>query len=452
VSPKALLIGLDCASPELVLEHWRDELPVISGLLRGATFGPLRSVHPPITIPAWASMMTGRDPGELGIYGFRSRQDRTYTRPVMNDARALRAPALWDLLGDAGLRSVVIGFPPSFPPRPFPGMMVTGMLTPPTAKTFTSPEALSDDVREWVGRYLFDTTAHRQGDTERLVEEVFAMTRVRFRVARELLKREVWSFGFLHEIGLDRIQHALWGSLDDPESAGYGKLLDYHRLLDQEIGELLEGLSEETVILIASDHGAQPLEGSFAINQWLIQEGYLVIDRPVSRGSAFDPDGVDWTRTRAWADGGYCGRIYLNVRDREPQGVLSLDEARHTRDEIRAKLEKLMGPDGCPLGNAVYYPEEVYAACNGIAPDILLYPGDLRWRCAETLGYGEVYLAGNDTGPDAANHAWDGLFLLADPSRTGDGRVEGAHILDVAPTITECLGVAVPRWMRGVRL
>jgi predicted AlkP superfamily phosphohydrolase/phosphomutase len=443
------MVGLDCAAPELVLDRWREELPVLSGLLEGATYGPLRSVHPPITVPAWVSMLTGRDPGELGIYGFHSRRDRTYSPPALHDGRSLRAPALWNWVGEDDGSSVVIGFPLSYPVRPFRGCMVTGMLTPADSDSFTWPRSLAGEVRSWEPDYRFDTDAHRSGDSARLAQEVFEMTRARFRVARELIRREPWRFAFVHEIGLDRLQHALWDELEDPEAPGCRVLLEYHRLLDSEIGETLSLVPPETVVLVASDHGARPFEGSFALNDWLRDEGYLQIRGPIAPGSRLDAASVDWARTRAWADGGYCGRIYLNVRGRERDGVVSPGAFEGLRREIRTRLEDLPGPGGEGLANAVYTPEEVYVSADGTPPDLLFYPGDLRWRCAGTVGHSDWFLSGNDTGPDCANHAWDGLFILRDPERPGRGRRERDHILDVAPTLLERLGLPVPGWMRG---
>ena len=444
---RVLCIGLDCASPELLLDRWKDKLPVLRGLCEGGTYGPLHSVHPPITVPAWASMLTGRDPGELGIYGFRSRQGRGYAPGPLHDARSLRADAIWDHVGRDGGGSVVVGFPPSYPARPISGAMVTGMLTPSGASPFTWPPSLSEEIRRWVGSYAFDAEAHRTGEVDALVEQVTEMTRKRFRVMRELLRRESWRFAFVHEIGLDRLQHALWSGLDDPEGDACRSLLAYHRLLDDEIGELLEVVPEGTVVLVASDHGARRFEGSFALNEWLLREGYLVLRRAPERGSGLSSAEVDWGRSRAWAQGGYCGRVYLNVRGREPEGCVAWDAARALREEIREALERLPGPDGQPLGNAVYLPEEVYVRCATPAPDLLVYAGDLRFRCAGTLGHPEVFLCENDTGPDRANHSWEGTFVLKDPEREGRGYSEGAHLLDVMPTLLERLGL--PR--SGVR-
>jgi predicted AlkP superfamily phosphohydrolase/phosphomutase len=451
-SPRVFVFGLDGACPDLVLDRWRDELPVLAGLCDGATWGPLRSVHPPVTIPAWSSLVTGQDPGELGIYGFRSRVDRSYAAPRLCDANALETPTLWDLLGAEGLDSVVVGFPQSYPVWPLQGCMVTGLLTPPDARDTTWPPALRDEIRAWVGAYAFDVGAHRSGDRDRVREEARAMTRARFRVARELAQRHAWSFFFLHEIGLDRMQHAFGEGLvaDGPEA---DVLLDYHRLLDAEIGETLDLLPAETCILVVSDHGARPLEGSFCLNDWLRREGYLVLrEEPGAAGEAFEAERVDWLRTRAWGQGGYAGRIYLNVEGREPQGTLAASAARDTAEEIRGRLEAQCGPDGEPLGTGAYAPEEVWNATRGVPPDLLVYPGELALRCAETLGHDGVFLAGNDSGADSANHAWEGLFILRDPRRPGRGRVQGTHLLDVAPSLLERLGRAAPGWMRGGRI
>ncbi|MCS6939866.1 MAG: alkaline phosphatase family protein, partial [Roseiflexus sp.] len=71
--PQLLIIGLDCAEPSLVFDRWRADLPTLSRLMAEGVYGELESCIPAITVPAWSCMMSGRDPGELGIYGFRNR-------------------------------------------------------------------------------------------------------------------------------------------------------------------------------------------------------------------------------------------------------------------------------------------------------------------------------------------------------------------------------------------
>lgn len=446
---RVLFVGLDCASPELVLGRWRAELPVLSGLLEGASYGRLRAVHPPITVPAWACMLTGRDPGELGLYGFRTRPDREGTPPRLCDSSSLQAPAIWDLAGGAGLESVVVGFPPSYPPRPLAGRLVSGPLTPPDADDYTWPPELRGDVERWVGRYRFDVDEYRTDDPARLAAEVREMTSRRFALVRALLRSAPWRFAFVHEIGLDRMQHACWPDPGDPADPRAELLLAYHRQLDAELGETLEATPDGTALLVASDHGARPLRGSLCLNEWLAAEGYLALAGAASWERELDPACVDWARTAAFADGGYCGRVYLPGQERGPGGVLATGRGRALRDEIREKLESLCGPDGEPLGNAVYAPEEVYVRTEGVAPDLLVYAGDLDLRCAGSVAGGRIFLDGNDTGPDRANHDWDGLFVLHDPRGGGGGERSDRHQLDVAPTLMRLLDLPVPGWMRG---
>ncbi|MGA0200805.1 MAG: alkaline phosphatase family protein, partial [Prochlorotrichaceae cyanobacterium] len=101
-TPRLLILGLDCMEPSLVFDRWRSDLPTLSRLMAQGCYGRLESSIPAITVPAWSCMMSGRDPGELGIYGFRNRLDRSYNRMGIADGRAVKVPRLWDFLGEAG--------------------------------------------------------------------------------------------------------------------------------------------------------------------------------------------------------------------------------------------------------------------------------------------------------------------------------------------------------------
>ncbi len=127
---KCLVIGLDCAAPQLVFGQWREELPTLRGLMEHGAYGRLESTHPPITVPAWASMMSSRDPGELGIYGFRNRKDYSYDGYIIANGAALRYDRAWDVLSRNGKQVILLGVPQTYPPKPINGCMVTDFLTP----------------------------------------------------------------------------------------------------------------------------------------------------------------------------------------------------------------------------------------------------------------------------------------------------------------------------------
>ncbi|MFI5393617.1 MAG: alkaline phosphatase family protein, partial [Myxococcota bacterium] len=133
--PRVAVIGLDCATPQLLFHDLQAEVPNIAKLMGEGAYGNLASITPPITVPAWACAMTGKVPGQLGIYGFRNRKDTTYDGLAIAHSGSIKEPAVWDKLGEQGMRTVLIGVPPSFPPpKEFPGWRVGCFLTPPSAE------------------------------------------------------------------------------------------------------------------------------------------------------------------------------------------------------------------------------------------------------------------------------------------------------------------------------
>ena len=158
---------------------------------------------------------------------------------------------------------------------------------------------------------------------------------------------------------------------------------------------------------------------------------------------------VDWSRTRAWGEGGYYARIMLNVRGREPEGTVDPADYDAVRDELVTGLESLRIPGESLAGTRVHRPEELYPVCRGIPPDLMAFFGDLHWRSIGSVGTGALYAVGNDTGPDDANHSRHGIFLLWEPGGKTSCRMDDLDILDCAPTMLDRLGLTPPADMRG---
>jgi predicted AlkP superfamily phosphohydrolase/phosphomutase len=168
---------------------------------------------------------------------------------------------------------------------------------------------------------------------------------------------------------------------------------------------------------------------------------------------------VDWARTRAWGDGGYYGRLFLNVRGREPEGTVAPEEAEALKAELTAKLDALTDENGRPIGTKVFRPEAIYAQCRNVPPDLIVYFGDLHWRSVGSVGHSSVWTHDNDTGPDDANHSQHGLFIMAEARDVGAdaavrgnqavnrNRREGLSLYDVAPTVLHALGITPPPGM-----
>ena len=455
-----MLIGLDCAAPELLFDRWLDDLPNLKSLYRAGVYGRLRSCDPPITVPAWSVMMSSKCPGRLGVYGFRNRADHSYDRHVIANSLAIKEDRLWDILSRSGKRSIVIGVPGTYPPQPLNGLLVGDFLTPDTSCDYTHPTDLKDEIAQVVGEYVLDVRDFRSGNKIKILADIYEMTRKRFQLARHLLSQEDWDYFMMVEIGVDRIHHAFWDDMDPAHrfyEAGNrfeSAIHDYYQEVDREIGTLLTFANEATAVLVVSDHGAKRMDGGICVNEWLIANGYLALaENPVSP-VPLSKAKVDWSRTTAWGDGGYYARIFLNVAGREPNGIIAPKDYEKVREELIAGLKSIPDENGREIGTQVFRPEQLYKEVRGVAPDLFVYFGDLYWRSVGTVGTRKIHVFENDTGPDGANHAQNGVFLLRPVGNglSGGLRIDGLRITDIAPTILQLFGLPVPEDMEGTAL
>jgi predicted AlkP superfamily phosphohydrolase/phosphomutase len=453
---KLAVLGLDCAAPQLVFDQFKKDLPHLSALMEGGVHGELESTHPPITVPAWSCMMSSRDPGELGFYGFRNRKDYSYDGYALANSTAVKVPRIWDYLGRSGLRSILLGVPQTYPPRPIRGEMVTCFLTPSTECEYTYPPALKDEVERVSGGYILDVEDFRTENKQAILDQIFEMTRRRFKTAKHLLRHHPWDYFMMVEMGVDRIHHGFWKYLDrthpkyEPGNPFEDAIGRYYRYVDEEVGEVLSLLPADCAVMVVSDHGAKKMVGGICFNEWLMQKGYLRLKSNPSAVTPISKVEIDWDHTLAWADGGYYGRLFMNVRGREPNGQIDPADYEAVRSRLIEEIAAIEDPSGQNIGSVAHRPDELYRATRGVAPDLIVYFGNLDWRSVGSVGYGSIYTFDNDTGPDDANHAQHGIFMLRRPGgANGTRRLTGLRLYDVAPTILDLYGLPVPPEMHG---
>jgi predicted AlkP superfamily phosphohydrolase/phosphomutase len=451
---KIFVAGLDCAAPELVFNL--PDLPNLRALMSHGCYGRLESVVPPITVPAWMCMATSQDPGSLGVYGFRNRTDYSYGNLGVVTAGSIGAPAIWDILGAAGRRVIIVGVPPGYPPRKVNGVSVGCFLTPdPEKYEYTYPREVKGDIERLVGSYPVDVRGFRSGDKPWLLREIYDMTRKHFQVVRHLMTTVEWDYFQFVEIGVDRMHHGFWKYHDpahrqhEPGHSLSSAITDYYKYVDEELGKTLDLLNEDTVRLVVSDHGAQRLNGGFCVNEWLLREGLLTLRERPSTPTPFTPQLVDWRRTRVWSDGGYYARVFLNVQGREPEGIVRAADYDDLLEDLTERLTALPDDTGQRMGTKVFRPHSLYRAVRNVAPDLIVHFGDLYWRSIGGVGYDSLYLQENDTGPDDCNHAQFGIFILNAPGLRVLGEIDGVHLLDIAPTLLDLAGQPIPDNMQG---
>jgi predicted AlkP superfamily phosphohydrolase/phosphomutase len=415
-----LIIGLDCASPRFLFGPEAFDLPNLRRLMNAGIHGRLRTCDPPITAPAWACIASGRDPGELGVYGFRARHNNSYGSRPVNSLDVLQ-PRLWDTLSAAGKRCIVLGVPLTHPVRPLRGCMAAGPLCPPDTDGATYPRGLQKRAESAAGLYIPDVRDYRTDDKASLLTRIREAMDNRFAWGRRLMQTESWDFFMMVDMSLDRLHHGFWRYADpahprhEPAHALAQAFRLHYETLDERIGELVELAGTNTAVLVLSDHGARPLLGGFRINQWLLDKGWLRLKERAASPAALDPSMVDWTRSRAWAWGGHCARIFFNVRGREPEGCIAPDALVDIKAELASALRAAPSGPTTTRAHEVLDPQTIYRQAAGFPPDLMVYCGGLDLRALGEVGRaeGDWFAEGNDAGPDDANHDPEGILIAA---------------------------------------
>ncbi|MBD3226576.1 MAG: nucleotide pyrophosphatase [Candidatus Lokiarchaeota archaeon] len=450
---KVLVIGLDCAPPDLLFNKFIDDLPNLKYLINNGISAPMRSSDPPITIPAWMVMSSGVDPGFLGLYGFRHRKDNSYKDIWLANTQKVQMQKVWDIIGDFDIKSCLVGIPPTYPIKWVNGWTISGFLTPNNKKQYTYPRDLKLEIKSLVDDYIFDVE-FRTDKKDRLIKDLYKMTKKRHKVIKYLLKEKPWDFFMFVEIGLDRVQHAFWKFFDENhlryEPNKYSDVIfGYYKLLDKQMGEILKIIDKNTIVIVVSDHGGKPMTGCFCINEWLIKEGYLVLNEYPDQMTSLDDCDVNWAKTKAWGWGGYYARVFFNIKGREQYGTIDPSDLEIEKQKLKEKILKIKDPTGKTMKNEVYEPKDLYKITKGDPPDLMVYFDDLFWRSAGTIGHNKLYLEENDKGPDDMVHDYYGVFILYDPKNKKSKKIDNVSILDVAPTILDLFEIDIPGYMRG---
>ena len=270
---KVVVVGVDGATPDL-LEEWvkKDELPVFKKLMSQGVWGKLRSTVPPFSAPAWASIVTGFNPGGHGIYGFEKLTD-LQTHLITSHDR--RKKALWNYFTEINLRNIIVNIPGTFPPEEIKGFMITGLLTPSMNSDFTYPKSLKKRLTDDdLGRYElesiwledFPRSHMARNKPEKLLEVLFKQMESRVRVTVNLMKNTPWDFTMVVIRGTDTAQHFLMHRKD--------LVLRCYKKVDELIGEIINTAPEATFFIV-SDHGFQLIKKILHPDNVLYKNGFL---------------------------------------------------------------------------------------------------------------------------------------------------------------------------------
>jgi predicted AlkP superfamily phosphohydrolase/phosphomutase len=447
--PRVFLFGIDGAPPELVFGSWLGELPNIKRLMERGCYARLESAIPPSTIVAWNSMISGGDTSEIGVFSYTRRGKGG--KPRLVNSRDVKCELMWDILGRENKKTIALYVPLSYPARPINGAMVSGFLTPGIGSACAYPESLREKIKKLGNTGMFFDVAvglagHKGLDPEKLIEKTYEMTEMQLRLLKELLV-EPWDFFMAVMIGTDRLQHMLWRHFDEthrrfiPNSRYRDSLKEYYIYLDRQLGGILKLLDEDTVVIVASDHGMVKQEGKININNWLMQEGYLVLKGGVDpkKKAKFSTELVDMGKSLAYGGGAYNARVYIN---RAKAGK----RYKEIRKKIASGLKQIRDDRDRELDTRVYFADEIYKGTSGTEmPDLIVYFDDLRWASNPDLGQEGLYSWESALGADSAGHSRQGCFVISGKGIKNKGQIADIDIRQVAATILWILGVEKPK-------
>src|SRR5579875_2415645 len=360
--------------------------------------GVLRSTVPALTLPAWASLVTGRNPGAHGVFAFRRLAPDRYEPRELANARDLRAPTLWDIAGSAGLTVGVVNVPPSYPLRRVNGFVVGCLLTPPGEERFTEPPEVAAEL----GPYRIDAEVPRALDPAApdyearalaYLDALVTQTRLRTEAVLRLAGRRPCDLLGVVFYAPDRAQHLFWPYAATPHASGNPRVAAavaaLYAAVDDAVGRLVAAAGPEATVVLVSDHGFAPAPTRLVrVNRWLVAEGLLVrrplwsLRRKIIRRwlpARFDTDDyilLDRARSRAWCvplDGPGEAAVWVHVRGRYPLGCVAPGrEYESVRDHIVAGLRELRDADGSTVFAGVWRREELYHGPYATeAPDVI---------------------------------------------------------------------------------
>lgn len=498
---KVMVIGLDGCTFDILLPMIeKGILPNLERLIKKGTSGPLESTIPPLSHAAWTTFQTGKNPGKHGIFDFFRNDPSTNTYTAINST-FLNIETFWERLSRLGRSVGILNFFFTYPPKEVNGYVISGRETPSEKMDYTSPSSLKEEILRVEPDFEVNQYVNRVSQSKYFLRKVPGFLKCQERVNSYLIEKYPTDL-FMNVFPMpDIIQHHFWKYID-PSHPLYEKkkarkyyplIEEIFQTLDEIVEKRVEGIDEDTVVIIMSDHGFGGIHKKVHLNRWLMKENLLSLRKERSTKEAkfsilksllniikkcdkilapLDifgfrrklrvtmrkkrnflprPNIIDWSKTKA-----YVGRIsengiHCNVSGREKNGIISSNEEyENVRNHIISGLRELRDPQtGQTVFSQVHKREDIYEGeYIQYAPDIIYETAGKPYEIVDKL-FGEDIFCDIEEHETTGKHNPDGIFIVYGKDIIKGGTVQGTNICDLAPTILYMMGEKVPIDMDG---
>jgi predicted AlkP superfamily phosphohydrolase/phosphomutase len=507
---RVIVIGIDGGTFDIILPMVKKgELPTFKDIMDKGAWAELMSTHPAHTVPAWISCATGVNPGKLGLFDFRRDSHLTYDEGRVVLATDIKVKPIWSLLSENNKKVAVVAIPMTYPPVKVNGVMVSPVRLIEPDKIRTYPATLSEEL---VNKFDMTSALKKRKEfmemhTSRVYSELEAFLDVTVESSRIIIemltditlylidKYEI-DFG-MFMLPIDALQHHLWCFKEtDHPSYNYDLAKKYkdmifegYKWVDRALQRILRKLDDDAIVIIVSDHGFGPLHQIFYLNKWLLNKGLLTLKegkhyslsisgvsinrlfRMIGLGFISNvlpdriksltlpiikkkikqiPELIDWKYTKAYATS-YA--ININLKGREPYGIVEHDEYKGLVEYIKDELYKLKKSDKeQQLIEKVVEKEELYSGDYlEDAPDILFFFKDPRYAIRKDPLYPRLFRQLTPEDRMTGHHTSfpKGICIMKGPCITPGARLKDPNIMDITPTVLYLMGESIPDRLDG---
>lgn len=486
----------------------KGKMPNLKEIFDHGAGGELRTIYPPITPSAFASFATGKNPGKTGIYGFVNVDPRTsHFNPV--NSRMRKGATIWDLVGNAGGRVVVMNIPVTYPPpNKVNGVLISDFLTPFGKTDYGCPLEELREIEKKFGKYpiylRYAGMALALNLNERsfveFMKECFLELNYKFQVLNYLRQKHSPNLVAMHLYANDQISHTMWHVLDKShplfndtlEKKFKDRIIEYYMALDSKFGELINTVDENTLLMIMSDHGFGPTHKMICPDTWLLNQGFIVLKKTpltsvrkflwdsgithellfsrfrkiiyrrfknlteeqqirygaTKRRAFISLNDVDWSKTKAFP--GFIADFYVNSKERFYKGCVEPKDYASVRESIISKLKEMEDPDtGRRIEGTIVTLEEAFKGDNlSSAPDLIYLPLESNYFPASWVSF-QSRKTTTKTWLLPGNHRMEGIFAMYGEGVSKGKVCRNSNLIDLAPTILFFLGVPIPKSMDG---